>query len=256
MHYDFAPQGPGRPAAGTLVTDTQLTQMSAQMSAIDAGDRIVKGRIELYACSRRRLRPNEALELERSASGGSSCSDSPLGPLASDSAQILLCNLRALMSLLWVDYDCSRLRPEDFERCPNKHAVFSAVNHSLVDVVDRMHAGFHVAFWQVVASSFDAAGAEVYAFKPASGGFGPTDNALMSFHYFFVDWQNRQILFIGSVTKSRGRCRGGVDSDSDVVLSGESASSVKSKSQTSSDREDLADGEFAFSDGSGDGMMD
>mmetsp|Transcript_9353 Transcript_9353/g.21256 ORF Transcript_9353/g.21256 Transcript_9353/m.21256 type:complete len:276 (-) Transcript_9353:78-905(-) len=249
---------PGEPrerGAGAFIDHPQLTQLSAMLKAIDAGDRIIKGRLELFACSRRRLTQHQQLDLERRAP--SSLADSPLGPLATDSAQILLGNLRALMSLLFVDYDCSHLTPDDFERCPDKHTVVNAINHSLADVVDRVHVGFLGEFWQVVSEAIDLGGAEVFAFKPVSGSFGPTDNSLMSFHYFFIDLQRGRILFIGSVTKSRGSARGGVDSDSDVVLSGESASSVTSKGPGSSDMgSSLQEGEFAFSDGSEDAMLD
>jgi len=169
---------------------------------------------------------------------------SPLGPLASDSAQMLLANLRALMALVFVNYDCSHLTPNDFEHCPDKYAVVSSVNQALAEVVDRLHAGFLVG------------GCEVYALRPAAGTFGPTDNSLTSFHYFFVDFQKAQILFMGSVTKSRGRVRGGGDSDSDVVASADSMSSISSKGQASSERSsNLQEGEYAFSDDSQDDHM-
>mmetsp|Transcript_80933 Transcript_80933/g.163949 ORF Transcript_80933/g.163949 Transcript_80933/m.163949 type:complete len:228 (-) Transcript_80933:84-767(-) len=226
------------------------------MKAIDAGDRIIKGRLELYSCGRRSLSVRQQQDLVRWAP--ESLSDSALGPLTSDSAQVLLANLRSLMSLLFVDYDCSGLTPDDFERCPDKHTVVSSINHSLAAVVDRVHTGFIGEFWQAVQGAIDVLGCEVYAFRPTSGSFEPTDNSLMSSHYFFVDIPRNRILFIGSITKSRGRVRGGVDSDSDVVLSGESASSVTSKEQGSSDMgSSLQEGEYAFSDNSGDdGMLD
>mmetsp|Transcript_90398 Transcript_90398/g.292621 ORF Transcript_90398/g.292621 Transcript_90398/m.292621 type:complete len:264 (+) Transcript_90398:108-899(+) len=250
----LAPGEPRERGAGNFVDHPQLTQLSAMLKAIDAGDRIIKGRLELFNCSRRRLTQHQQLDLERRSPN--SLTDSPLGPLATDSAQMLLANLRAMMSLLFVDYDCTHLTPDDFERCPDKHTVVNTINHSFADVVDRLHVGFLAEFWQVVQEAIDVVGCEIYAFKPTSGTFGPTDNSLMSFHYFFIDCQRGRILFIGSVTKSRGSARGGVDSDSDVALSGES-SSVTSNQQSSSDMGSSLRGEFAFSDASGeDGMMD
>jgi len=248
-----APCEKGKRPAGAFVEHAQLSQLSAMLKAIDVGDRVIKGRLELFCCSRRRLTPHQQTEIERR--DPSSLTDSPLGPMASDSAQTLLVNLRALMSLLFVNYDCSRLAPGDFERCPDKHRVVATVNQSLAHVVDRMHSGFLAEFWQVVQDAIDVIACEVYAFKPTVGSFGPTDNSLTSFHYFFADFQRGHILFIGSVTKSRGSVRGGVDSDSDVALSGDSSASSRC---ASSDRsENLLEGEIdAFSDDSEDRMFD
>lgn len=241
--------------AGSFIEIPQLTQLSAMLKAVDAGDRIIKGRLELFCCSRRRLTQHQQQDLQRRAP--ESLTDSPLGPLATDSAQILLANLRALMSLLFVDYDCTNLTPSDFERCTDKHSVVNTINHNLAAVVDRVHGGFLAEFWKVVQEAIDVASCDIYAFRPTSGTFEPTDNSLMSFYYFFIDVHRGRILFIGSVTKSRGSVRGGVDSDSDVVLS-QDASSVTSKEVGSSEGVDsLQEGEFAFSDGSGeDGMAD
>jgi len=251
----------GRPRASSgaassgFIEHPQLTQLSAMLKAIDAGDRIIKGRLELFACSRRRLTQVQQQDLERRAP--ESLTDSPLGPLASDAPQILLANLRSLMSLLFVDYDCTHLMAEDFERCPDKHTVVNTINHSLAAVVDRVHSGFLAEFWQAIQDAIDIIGCEVFAFRPKSGSFEPTDNSLMSFHYFFVDLQRARILFIGSVTKSRGSAMGGMDSDSDVQLSQDSASSVTSKGRGSSDMgSSLQEGEFAFSDASDDAMHD
>jgi len=222
------------------------------LKGIDTGDRVIKGRLELFSITRRRLTQHQQSDLELRSP--SSLSDSPLGPLATDSAQILLTNLRALMSLIFVNYDCTNLSPDEFERCSDKHDVVNKVNRSLADVIDRIHKGFLAEFWQVVQDVVDIVGCEVYAFKPTAGTFGPTDRSLMSFHYFFTDLERGHILFVGSVTKSRGSLRGGMgDSDSDVNFSGESSASVTSKDHAGSDASSqLMEGEIAFSDDSDD----
>lgn len=248
------PRGGAAPGTGSFVDCPRLTQLSAMLKAVDAGDRIVKGRLELFSCSRRRLNMHQQQDVLRREP--ECLTNSPLGPLANDSAQILLANLRALMSLLFVDYDCSSLTPSDFERCTDKHAVVNTINHHLAAVVERVHIGFLAEFWKVVQEATELATCEIFAFRPTSGTFAPTDNSLMSFYYFFIDPRQSRILFIGSVTKSRGMVRGGVDSDSDVVLS-QDASSTTSKGHGSSDgASTLQEGEFAFSDGSGDEMAD
>mmetsp|Transcript_6812 Transcript_6812/g.16089 ORF Transcript_6812/g.16089 Transcript_6812/m.16089 type:complete len:315 (-) Transcript_6812:43-987(-) len=236
-----------------FVEHAQITQLSAMLKAVDAGDRIIKGRLELFACSRRKLTVGQQHELELCCPD--SLADSPLGPLANEPSQILLANLRSLMSLLYVDYDCTHLYPHDFERCIDKHAVVTSINHSLVQIVDRVHSGFLAEFWQAVQDAIDIIGCEVFAFRPASGSFEPTDHALMSFHYFFADLHRGRILFIGSVTKSRRSARGGPDSDSDVQLSQDSASADESKGRSSDMGSSLQEGEFAFSDGSDDMMQ-
>lgn len=240
---------------GALQEDPKLTQMSAMLKAIDAGDRIVKGRLELFSCSRRGLSRKQQEELQRRAP--ETIADSPLGPLASESAQLLLANLTALMSLLFVDYDCTTLTPLDFERCPDKHAVVNTINHSLAAVVDRVHAGFLGEFWQSVSEAIDLSGCDIYALRPTSGTFEPADNSLMSFHYFFIDLRGR-ILFIGSVTKSKTSTRAGADSEaaSEVSLSQLDTNSNSSKEPGSSMGSSLHEGEYCFSSDDNDQMID
>mmetsp|Transcript_13538 Transcript_13538/g.38934 ORF Transcript_13538/g.38934 Transcript_13538/m.38934 type:complete len:277 (+) Transcript_13538:146-976(+) len=247
-------QGERIAPAGSLVDHPGLTQLSAMLKAIDAGDRIVKGRLELFCCSRRSLTTKAQQDLARRAP--ETITDSPLGPLSTDAAQNLLANLRSLMSLVFVDYDCSTITPNDFERCHDKHAVVAAINHSLAAVVDRVHSGFLGEFWQTVQEAIDVANCDIYAFRPTTGSFEPTDNSLMSLHYFFIDPLRGRILWIGCVTKSRGAVQGGVDSDSDVVLSQNGSNS--SRQGSGSDMgSSLQEGEFAFSEQSdNDGMFD
>jgi len=222
------------------------------LKAIDAGDRIVKGRLELFSCSRRGLSKRQQEELQRRAP--QTIEDSPLGPLATDSAQLLLANLTALMSLLFVDYDCTTLTPLDFERCPDKHAVVNTINHSLAAVVDRVHTGFLGEFWQTVSEAIDLSASDIYALRP-TGTFEPADNSLMSFHYFFVDRFRGRILFIGSVTKSKTSTRANADSESEVSLSQLDTNSNSSKEPGSSMGSSLHEGEYCFSSGDDNDQM-
>lgn len=241
--------------AGAFVEHPQLTQLSAMLKAIDAGDRIVKGRLELFSCSRRGLSRKQQEEIQRRAP--ETIEDSPLGPLASESAQLLLANLTVLMSLLFVDYDCTTLTPLDFERCPDKHAVVNTINHSLATVVDRVHSGFLGEFWQTVSEAIELANSEVYALRPESGTFEPADNSLMSFHYFFIDLHRGRILFIGSVTKSKASRRTNGDSESEVSQSQLDTNSNSSKEPGSSMGESsLHEGEYCFSSDDNEQMID
>lgn len=245
---------------GTLIAHPHLTQLSARLKAIDAGDRIVKGRLELFACSRKGLTKKQQEELLRRAPD--CIENSALGPLASEQAQMLLANLTSLMSLVFVDYDCSALSPADFERCTDKHAVVNTINFSLASVVDRVHSGFLGEFWQAVQEAIDLAGCEIFAFHPTNGTFEPTDNSLMSFHYFFIDAQCARILFIGSVTKSKAACfrgRGVDDSESDVpsdIQDSISNSSKQHSPRTSSMESSAQEGEYCFSSEDGEDRMD
>lgn len=238
-------------SAGALVAHPQLTQLSATLKAIDAGDRIVKGRLELFSCSRRGLSRKQQEEIQRRTP--ESIEDSPLGPLSSENAQLLLANLTALMSLLFVDYDCTTLTPMDFERCPDKHAVVNTINFSMAAVVDRVHAGFLGELWQIVSEAIDLGGCEVYALRPTSATCDVADNSLMSFHYFFIDLYRGRILFIGSVTKSK---RNGVDSESEVSSVLCDTNSNSSKEQGSSLGSSLHEGEYCFSSDDNDQMLD
>lgn len=223
------------------------------LKAIDAGDRIVKGRLELFICSKRGLSRKQQEEVQRRAP--QSIEDSPLGPLVSETAQLLLANLTALMSLLFVDYDCTTLTPLDFERCPDKHAVVNTINHSLATVVDRVHSGFLGEFWQAVSEAIDLSGCDVFALRPSSGTFEPADNSLMSFHYFFIDGHRGRILFIGSVTKSKGR-GANADSASEVSSQPIDTNSNSSKEPGSSMGSSLHEGEYCFSSDDNDQMLD
>lgn len=244
-----------RKIAGQLVDHPRLTQLSAMLKAIDAGDRIIKGRLELFSCSRRNLSQKAQRELLRRSP--ESLTDSPLGPMSSEGSQILLANLRALLSMLFVDYDCSMIIPADFERCTDKHAVVATINNSLAAVVERVHSGFLRDFWQVIQETTDVVNCEIFAFKPTSDTFGPADNSLMSFHYFFVDPAKGRILFIGCITKSRGAAQRGADSDSDVMLSNRSSGASSRRGGDSDMGSSLQEGEFVFSEDSGDeGMLD
>lgn len=222
------------------------------LKAIDAGDRIIKGRLELFKCTNRLLTKRQQEEVWRRCP--ETMEDSPLGPFASEGAQYLLANLMTLMSLLFVDYDCAGLTPRDFERCPDKHAVVNTINHSLASVVDRIHSGFLSEFWRHVQEAIDLAGCEVYALAPTCGGFEPADNSLMSFHYFFVDMSRGRILFIGSITKSRTSARGSGDSESEVTISQDTISN-SSKGPGSSMGSSLQEGEYQFSEDSNDDRM-
>lgn len=244
--------------AGQFVDHPQLAQLSAMLKAIDAGDRIIKARLELFSCTRRRLSHKQQQDLRRRAP--SSLTESPLGPMTSDSAQNLLANLVSLMSMLFVDYDCTSISPNDFEGCPDKHTVVNTINHHLAAVVDRVHSGFLSEFWSAVQDAIDVVNCEIFAFQPQSGSFEPTDNSLSAFHYFFVDAHQGRILFIGSITKSRGSimCRGN-DAESDVSLSQhQSSDSCASKEREGSSMgSSLQDGDFAFgSECSDDAMFD
>jgi len=241
-------------SAGSFIEHPQLTQLSAMLKAIDAGDRIIKGRLELFQCSRRRLTQKQQQDLRRRAPD--SLAESPLGPMSTDSAQNLLANLVSLMSLLFVDYDCTCITPHDFETCPDKHMVVNTINYQLASVVDRVHTGFLAEFWQAVQDAIDVVNCEIYVFQPTSGTFEPTDNSLSACHYFFIDAERGRILFIGSVTKSRGCVRSGVDNESDVTLSQQDSASIASKDHGSSMGSSLQEGDFAFgSDASGDDAM-
>jgi len=236
------------------VDHPKLTQLSAMLKAIDAGDRIIKGRLELFSCAKRSLTVKVQQDLLRRAP--ECITESPLGPLTTEAAQSLLGNLRSLMALLFVDYDCTNIMPNDFERCTDKHNVVATINHSLAAVVDRVHKGFLAEFWQTVQEVIDVVSCEILAFRPTSGCFEPADRSLTSFHYFFIEPARGQILFIGCVTKSRGSVRGGVDSDSDVVLSQDASGSELSRQGGSDMGSSLQEGEYAFSEGSDDCMCD
>lgn len=233
----------------TIVTlnHTQLSQLSALLKAIDAGDRIVKGRLELFEVSRRRFSRRQHEDLQRRVPD--TFTDSPLGPMATDSAQNLLMNLISLMQLLFVDHDCTRLTPHDFERCRELNAVVQHVNHDLSAIVDRIRGDrFLERLWHAVQDVIDVRNCEVYRLRPAPGTFEPTDTALMSFFYFFVNHDLGRILFMGGVTTSRNVRL--TDSGSEMTPSEDNMSN--SSKEQSSVKSSLHDGEYAFdSDGSG-----
>lgn len=223
------------------------------LKAIDTGDRIIKGRLELFGCTKRSLTVKAQQDLIRRAP--ECITDSPLGPLTTEASQSLLANLRALMALLFVDYDCTTITPNDFERCEDKHNVVATINHSLAAVVDRLHKGFLAEYWQTVQEVVDLFHCDILSFRPTGGSFEPADKSLTSFHYFFIEQLRGRILFLGCITKSRDAVRGGADSDSDVALSQDASAS--GTPQGGSDMgSSLQEGEIAFSESSDASMCD
>merc|ERR1712048_1191856 len=181
-----------------------------------------------------------------------SLTESPLGPMSADSVQNLFVAMVSLISLLFADHDVSSITPNDFESCPDKHTVVNMINHHLGAVVDRVHTGFLVDFWRVVFDAIDVLNCEVYAFIPASGTFEPTHGSLAFCHYFFIDHQRGVILFIGSVTKSRGQET--IDS-SNASMSGDGM--MEHGTTDGSVASSVMEGDLAFvSDGSSDPMVD
>lgn len=234
----------------SYIDHPQLGQMSAMLRALDAGDRIIKGRIELYSFQRRRLLRKQQQEIQRRAPH--SLADSPLGPLAEESGQLVMANLTALMSHLFPDYDHTGLVPDDFERCTDKHAVVNAINHNLAAVVDRIRSGFMAEFWRHVQDVVDLRSCDVFALQPPAGILDP-EGSLMSFHYFFIDGEKGRILFVGCVTTSR---TAGLTthSGSEAALSGDEVSSKSGKG--SSMESSLHDGEYTFDSDQSDAMRD
>lgn len=243
----------GSASAGCFIEHSRLARLSTVLKAVNAGDRIVKGRIELFACSRKGLTRRQEEEIQRRAPA--CIDDSPFGPLRFERGQLLLANLTSLMALLFTDYDCTALTPLDFEHCSDKNAVVNTINQSLALIVDRMHKGFLNDFWQTVAEAIEFRSCEIYSLRPSSGTFEPSDNSLMSFHYFFVDTLQGRILFIGSVTKSKASKRGRMtDTDSEVSISQHDTNSNSSKEQDSMGSS-LHEGEYCLSSDGGDEEM-
>uniref|UniRef100_A0A7S1F621 Repressor of RNA polymerase III transcription n=1 Tax=Noctiluca scintillans TaxID=2966 RepID=A0A7S1F621_NOCSC len=234
----------------SFLTHPQLAQLSSVMKAIDAGDRIIKGRLELFSYKSRRMPRRQQEDLHRR--DPCSFTDSPLGPLLTSDAQSLMVALISLLGLLFPDHDCTRVTPHDFQLCSDKHAVVNSINHNLAAVVDRTRTGFMMELWIAVQDAIDLGNCEIYALQPRPGTFEPAENSLMSLHYFFVDQNHGRVLFIGGVTKSRGNAGcGNTSSDSEVALS-EDAASNSSKSMGSS----LQEGEYCFdAEGSDDDAM-
>lgn len=237
----------------SFVEHPQLARLQTALKSVDAGDRIVRGRLELFRYAQKRLSRRQQIDLEQRSP--QSFSDSPLGPMSTDEPQCLLANLLGLMSQLFVDYDCTNLTPNDFQRCIDKHAVVNTINHNLAAIVDRIRGGFLTELWSAVQDAVDLSSCEVYALQP-EGTFEPTDNALNSFNFFFVDAQHGRILYVGGLTQSRSRTHAVEGSESDVTLSDSLSNS--SKGHGSSMGSSLHEGEYAFdSDGSrDDAMMD
>lgn len=221
-----------------FVAQPALTQLSAVMKALDAGDRVIKGRVELFSFAHRRMPRRWQEELERQEPD--SFAASPLGPLASDTTQSLLINLTGLMTLLFGDYDCTSLTPSDFVRCDDKHAVVSTINHNLAAVVDRIHGSFQDELWHAVQESINLNMCVVYALNPRPGSFEPADKALMSFFYFFVDEARGRILFIGGMAKSRSSFND-AGSESEVLSEDNGSKSSKSMGESS-----IQEGEYFF----------
>lgn len=160
-----------------------------------------------------------------------SLEDSPLGPLATDSAQSLLANLSGVLAQLFPDYDFSGITPDDFEKCDDKYAVVNSINHQLAVVVDRVRSGFLADFWRVIKDAIDMSQCEIYALRPNTN-VVPAEGSLWSIHYFFFDCHRARILFLRCVTMTRQSGGGSEESEGGESLDFSSQASSRELSDS------------------------
>jgi hypothetical protein len=126
------------------LTVPRLQKLSAMMTAVDVGDRIVYARVEAYSCKlagadkRAAKEITNAVESELTAQqqqlsphsmpAASMASITPLGDLREPATRQLLVSLITTLNASYPDYDFSALRAEEFEREPSAQAVINAAN--------------------------------------------------------------------------------------------------------------------------------
>lgn len=180
-----------------------LASVTATLRQLDAGDRIINGRAELFSVTSNTVDKTDSRKLSDQLEKMSpKFSYSPIGSLAEPNTKQLLVTLILTMNQSFPDYDFSRLTPEHFHPIPDMHHVVSTINYNLATLAERTHRGFLAEMWKALRDCIDLNAAEVYSYVPDLDS-GPHADALWSFDYFFYDKAAKRILYFSCVTVSK-----------------------------------------------------
>lgn len=191
-----------------FIEKPELNRLNVLLEHIDIGDRILKGRLELFDTSakldtERHLSETVDKELNHSPKW---LAHSPLGPLQRQDVKELLVNLISSMNQCFPDYDFSTLSPAQFHHEEDFVEVYDNVQSSLWVTVERIMPGLLHEVWSSIRKCVNLREVEVYSYVAEKGTdadpFSESD-CLFSFDYFFYDKKQNRILFFSCMTRSK-----------------------------------------------------
>ena len=126
----------------------------------------------------------------------SSCSKTTLGDFSEMSTRRLMTDLILTLNASFPDYDFSNVKPSQFEKLPIqtvRDRIYERLSEFAAYKSDK---DWLLELWTAVNDVIDLRECDVYSFEEDL-----EDNALWSFHYFFVNKSLRRIVFFTCVEK-------------------------------------------------------
>jgi len=191
-----------------------LTHLSARLTNADAGDSLIRGRIEAYTCNR--SGPEKELaesldkqieEMSKSPIYRSELSVSPFGSLVDSTPRRTFTTLISTLNAAFPDYDFSSVKPEQFTRENNLHMIVNYINTILSPVLTDYH-DFGAKLWNVLDTEIRIRECEIYSYIPEPDADPFSDDSIWCFNYFFYNKKMKRVLFftVKSVSKVDGSC--------------------------------------------------
>ena len=118
-----------------------LAQLRRQLTNVDVGDRILRGRVELFKLNRMRGEPELSGSLLEISNNARWQQTSPLGPMVQNRAKILLFYLTRAIAHCFPENDYSHVTPDYFIYCDDNFKVMSTINGSCFCYVERLAPG-------------------------------------------------------------------------------------------------------------------
>ncbi|KAL7067136.1 hypothetical protein ACR3K2_24520 [Cryptosporidium serpentis] len=185
-----------------------LNKLTVLLSNLDAGDRILNGKLELFTCSEKDQDENDlSARIDREV-----CispvwlSRSPIGPIQRQDVRQLLVNLISTMNQCFPDYDFSSLTPDNLHKERNFADVYSNINYHISNIVERVYPNFLQDLWDNIRDAVNINNVSVYSYRitgdDESNPFSD-EGCLFAFDYFFYDDMMQRILFFACTTKCK-----------------------------------------------------
>eukprot|EP00914_Ancora_sagittata_P007214 GHVO01014273.1.p1 GENE.GHVO01014273.1~~GHVO01014273.1.p1 ORF type:complete len:241 (-),score=33.05 GHVO01014273.1:244-966(-) len=198
----------------SYLENAAVNRVSAYISDLDVGDRILKGLINLFSVSEKRkgdklLHTRLINELEALQCGSSEGDSSLIGETVEESADILI-KLFDAMNLSYPDYDFSTASAKNFSKEPDFGYVFSNINYQLSFLAEKQDPGFVKELWDALQGSLELPASDIYSYRREGDDCEADDGEessgyLFAFDYFFMDKSLHRLLYFSCVTRQKVR---------------------------------------------------
>jgi len=184
------------------------------MQVVDAGDRIISGKIEAYSCKLaggdKRAAKEISHALEASLSSSPAYSNlleqpSPLGDLHEPATKQLLVSLITTMNASFSDYDFRNLRPEDFERIVAPQIAINEINSLFLTQLESLLSmpGFRAELWSALEETVLLhEGCEIFKYEPDEDS-DLHDGRIWQVNYFFFNRKLKKMVLLSGEAASK-----------------------------------------------------